>query len=138
MEYPHVQTQCPKREMSIPPSELLTADEAERVRLEKKDLMSNVFTQIGSEHYGEIVMLLKKKCFADLKDEDASRHVMHRIMTGTMINHAQEGNVQFVYDAHDHACENLLVYLAGVDTIENAEKIITQIDVESLENGYAC
>jgi hypothetical protein len=123
-----VQPEIPKY-----PIASFTPEQAEQERLKKGYLVRDIFMHLGPENHMKIVALLKKKCFPDLKDDEVSRHIMHRVMNGTMINKNLESDVEFIYDMHDRAAETIMAYIAFADSMENAQKIIESIHVD-LEN----
>lgn len=104
-------------------------EEAEDERLGKDYLMRDVFMHLGPENHMQIVSLLKNKCFSGIKEADLSRHIMYRVMNGTMVNSRLEHNVEFIYDMHDRAAETILSYIAFADSFEKAQQIINAIDV---------
>ena len=122
---PFVTAKCPRIEKF--PIESFTAEQAEQKRLEKDYLTRDVFMHLGPEHHMEIVAILKNKCFDGMKDEDISKHIMHRVVNGTMINRELERDVEFIYDERDRAVETFLSYIAFADTMERARGIIDAI-----------
>lgn len=105
-------------------------EEAERARLEKDHLMRDIFMHLGPENHMQMVSLLKNKCFSGIKEDELSRHIMHRVMNGVMVNPRLEKDIEFIYDKHDRASETIMSYIAFADSFEKAIKIIDAIDVD--------
>lgn len=123
-----VQAKCP--EITKFPIESFNAEKAEEMRLEKDHLIRDIFMHLGPENHMEIVSILKNKCFGDIKDEELSKHIMHRVMNGTMVNKKLESDVEFIYDGRDRAAETIMAYIACADDMERAKNIINAIHVD--------
>jgi len=102
---------------------------------DKRKLVDDVFANIGAEHYQEISTILYKKCFGQIDDsEETAKHIMYRVLMGTVIDRAY-GEGEFIYDKYDKTLETILSYIVYADSLDRAIGIIDAIDVD-LDTKY--